>query len=61
MNTPRTRAGWLGGAIAAAALALALGPGFYSHADPAAARTAVAVNCPPPTAPLTSQDGNPSC
>jgi len=62
MTTPRKRAGWLGGgAVAAAAIAMALGPGIYSQTHPAAAKTAIAVNCPPPSSSLTSSSGSPSC
>ena len=68
MTTPGTCAGWFSGAIAAAAVAIASGGPvamIYPQAHPAAAQaltaTAVAVNCPPPAAPVASQDGQPSC
>jgi hypothetical protein len=68
MTTPGTWAGWFSGAIAAAAIAIASGgPAAIIHPQthPAAAQamtaTTVAVNCPPPAAPVASQDGQPSC
>jgi hypothetical protein len=68
MTAPGTRAGRLSGAIAVAAIAVvSAGPAFMPHpqAHAAAAQTmitaTVAVNCPPPAAPVASQDGQPSC
>ena len=66
MITSRMRAGWLGGAAAAAAIAMALGPGIYSQTHPAAlpttAKTATAaIVCPPPTVVGMSSSGDPGC
>jgi len=68
MTTPGTWAGWFSGAIAAAAIAIASGGSaaiIHPQTHPAAAQamtaTTVTVNCPPPTAPVASQDGQPSC
>ena len=66
MRTPRTRAGWLGGAVAAAAIAMALGPGIYSQTHPAALQTTAktataAINCPPSAAVATSGGSGPGC
>jgi len=70
MTTPGTWAAWFSGVIAAAAAAITIasgGPAVMIHpqTDPAAAQamtaTTVAVNCPPPAAPVASQDGQPSC
>jgi hypothetical protein len=67
MTTPGTWAGRLSGAIAAATIAIASGgPAAMIHpqthpAAQAMTATTVAVNCPPPAAPVASQDGQPSC